>query len=411
MKSLLQIAFVYFAIVVPVFGQQVCPPGGCPLPGFQSPIYFQPSPPALVAQNPCEVSAIEWFKKLVPANGLDSEANRAEAKKYINRAVRTRNNSGCGTSSLVGRSADAIYLLTNAHVATNRPGAKVTCEAVLADLSGTESFQGVVIEGAYSSTQTTDWALVKADGQHMRGIEPIKLSIKMPDTTKPAFTWGCPRCEVPQGQVLKTVAVDGAVWKWLPNSIGGQSGSAVIQRGYQHGLLTWSYGGQGGSVGAGQFTANIYKQSRNQTADSDIRPPGLLIPTGQGTQDDLVEGYFCSNTSERFAEIGNFQDPDQAQHLVDNGFVIDGFVRQSGVGDYPIWGDPDAPTDPVDPVDPVDPTDPTPPNKWALLDYHSSGVYELNNGPKRLFIVGPHKDLLEFKMEYDRAQTDEESKK
>lgn len=339
--------FLFVTLFAPTAIAQVCPPG-------------YDCPPPQIAPEPQEVSVLEWFKKVTAAPGTDTAINRAELAKYVNRAVRTRNNSGCGTSSLVGRDGGSIYLLSNAHVATNRPGARVSCEAIKKDLSGTETFSGVVIEGAYSSTQTTDWALIKADAKHMAGIEPIKLSIRMPDTSKSAYTWGCPRCQVPQGQIIKTAKVDGAVWKWLPNSIGGQSGSGVYQRGFQFGLLTWSYSERGGSLGAGQFTANIYRQSKLQTTDSTDRMPGL-IPVCQDPVEDLLEGYFVANDGERLATVGNFQDPESGDKFVQSGYCIDGFVRQAGVGDYPIWGDPDAaPADPVDPVDPVDPT-PCPP--------------------------------------------------
>ena len=348
MKNGIPILVCFFvALICSVCAGQVCPPGFV-------------CPPVVQQEQQQEVSALDWFKKVVAAPGTDTPENRAELQKYINRAVRTRNNSGCGTSSLVGRNADSIFLVSNAHVATNRPGARVSCEAVLKDLSGTETFSGVVIEGAYSSTQTTDWALIKADAKHMQGIEPIKLSIRMPNTSMPLYTWGMPRCEVAQGQIVKVVKVDGDVCKWLPNSIGGQSGSGVYQRGYQFCLLTWSYSERGGSLGAGQFTANIYKQSRNQTNDASERPDDL-IPISSNPSDDLIEGYTHLEGEPRLATVGNFQDPVQDQ-FVANGLCIDGFVRQSGVGDYPIWGDPDAaPTDPNPPTDPVDPTDPVPP--------------------------------------------------
>ncbi len=359
-RNLLSLLFSILACSVSI--------GQCP-PGFNCPIPVQPAP--VQQQQPTEVSALDWFKKVVAAPGTDTPENRAELQKYVNRAVRTRNNSGCGTSSLVGRDADSIYLLSNAHVATNRPGAKVSCEAVLKDLSGTETFSGVVIEGAYSSTQTTDWALIKADGKHMKGIEPIKLSIRMPNTSLPLYTFGMPRCEIAQGQILKIVKVDGAVAKWLPNSIGGQSGSGVYQRGFQFCLLTWSYSERGGSLGAGQFTANIYAQSRNQTTDSDERKPGL-IPVSQETDDELIDGYFVANEGERLATVGNFQDPETGSTddpFVKSGHCLDAFVRQSGMGDYPIWGDPDAqPTDPVDPTDPVCPPTGLTPEQKAKLE-------------------------------------------
>lgn len=326
----------------PVIASAQCPPGGCPVPPFFAPVELQQTQ---------EVSVLNWYQRLTYASGVaQSDTLKAQAESYKFRAVRITTGNSCGSGSLVGRDADSIYILTNAHVATNRPGNAVTCEAALKDLSGTERFRATVIEGAYSSRETTDWSLLKAEAKFMAGLEPIKLSIRKPDHNLNSFTWGCPRCEVPSGQVLKTVVKDGSVWKWLPNSIGGQSGSSVFQRGFAHGLLTWSYSAPGGGVGAGQYTADIYRQSKNQTSDSGIRPEGLK-PVCQDPQTDLIEGYTRMEGESRLCNVGEFQDTD---HFVDSGYVIDGFVRQSGVGNYPIWGDPEAtPVDP--PVDPVDP--------------------------------------------------------
>lgn len=333
MRRITSLAFLL--LFSTVANSQVCSPGYCPSPQ--------------IVQQSQEVSVLTWFQKLTYAAGTESPANKAEAEKYRFRAVRITTGNSCGSGSLVGRDANSIYILTNAHVATNRPGNVVNCEAALKDLSGTEKFRATVIEGAYSSRDTTDWSLLKADGKHMAGLEPVKLSIKKPDHSKPSFTWGCPRCEVPSGQVLKTVVKDGSVWKWLPNSIGGQSGSGVHQRGFQHGLLTWSYSAPGGGIGAGQYTADIYQQSKNQTSDSQERPPGLT-PVCQEPQTDLIEGYAKAEGEPSVCSLGSFQE----DQFVQSGYVIDGFVRQAGVGDYPIWGDPDA-TEPP-PVDP--PTDP-----------------------------------------------------
>jgi len=336
-------AVLLFSLVASLATAQTCPPGfNCPQPEVQQ---YQ------------EQSVLNWYQKLTYASGVTQTPGLdAEAASYKFRAVRITTGNSCGSGSLVGRDANSIYILTNAHVATNRPGNVVNCEAALKNLTGSETFKAQVIEGAYSSRDTTDWSLLKADSKHMAGLEPIKLSIRKPDHSKSSSTWGCPRCEVPSGQVLKSIVTDGAVWKWLPASIGGQSGSSVFQRGFAHGLLTWNYSAAGypGGLGAGQYTADIYRQSKNQTNDSAERPPGLT-PVCQEPQTDLIEGYAKAEGEPSLCNLGTFQDADE---LVQSGQVIDGFVRQSGVGDYPIWGDPDAVNPPpVDPP-PVDPTDP-----------------------------------------------------
>ncbi len=355
MKTKLLFVLFAFAVSGSTIGQ-VCPPGGCP-----------PYLPPVAQEQVQEVSVLDWYKQLTYASGITKTPELdAEAAKYKYRAVRITVNGSCGSGSLVGRDANNCWVCTNSHVAGNVPGRVVNCEAALFDNSGTEKFQATVIEGAYSSRDTTDWSILKMDAKHLKGFEPIRMSIKMPDHSKPFFTWGCPRCEVPSGQVMRTVVSTGPVWKWLPNSIGGQSGSGVFQRGFQFGLLTWSYGGGStGSVGAGQYTADIYRQSRNQTSDSAPRPEGL-VPVCENPTDDLIEGYTHMAGEKRLCEIGNFQDPDQ---FIESGHCIDGFVRQAGVGDYPIWGDPDAqPTDPVDPTDPICPPTGLTPEQKAKLE-------------------------------------------
>jgi hypothetical protein len=87
---------------------------------------------------------------------------------------------------------------------------------------------------------------------------------------------------------------------WQPNSIGGQSGSAVVQGGVQKGLLTWTING----FGAGQFTSSIYKQSRERNVDGSPRPEGLIpVPYMLSPDIELTEGYHS----------------------------------ETGIGEYPIW--------------------------------------------------------------------------
>lgn len=283
--------------------QNVCPPGGCPPYAAVQPQILEPLPIApFVQPEPVELAAAsDWYRKLTLPRGFNaSQQDESLVRSWAKRAVRILNGNSCGTGSLVGRDSDRIYIMTNAHVASNRIGNVVRCEALLADGSGTEKFSARVIEAAYSSRTSTDWALLAAEPQYMAGIEPIKLSTEKPDTERWAGTWGCPRCEIPSGQIVVTAAV-GGVWQWQPNSIGGQSGSAVIQDGRQVGLLTWTMNGNG----AGQFTSTIYRQSVEHNTDGPARVDGLQIPSAYFTASgvDLYEGYYA----------------------------------ETGVGDYPIW--------------------------------------------------------------------------
>ncbi len=280
----------------------------CPAPVYQ----LAPVEPFPV---PTETIASAWYTTLVGPRGRSlTVPEETIIRSWARRAVRIINGNSCGTGNLCGRDSERIYILTNAHVASSRIGNVVVCEALKADGSGTEKFQARVIEAAYSSRTSTDWALLAADAAFMASIEPIKLSKTDPDADALTGTWGCPRCEVPSGQLVVTKSL-GSIWYWQPNSIGGQSGSAVVQDGTQKGLLTWTISGDG----AGQKTGTIYRQSVEQNTDGPARVDGMMLPKTAGDDVELIEGYHAEATS---------------------------------LGTYPIWaGDP--PPRPDDPNDPI----------------------------------------------------------
>lgn len=324
-SSLTILAVIGFLLVSDVgFGQlfqrrfQVvpppCPNGNCQqavVPISQpivQPVYEAMSPSAVVNVPPAtevkagqELNASQWYQILVGPGGRRVTAVEDETvRSFARRATRIINGNSCGTGNLCGRDDQFIYILTNAHVAGTRIGHVVRCQALVNNT--VEVFNATVIEAAYSSRTRTDWALLRAPANHMAGIEPIKLSKERPDPQKITGTWGCPRCEVPRGQVIETVRF-GSVWLWQPNSIGGQSGSAVIQDGLEFGLLTWSEGGNG----SGQFTATIYAQSVGQNTDGPART-GAEIPVSPTFGVELKEGYHAED-------------------------------RETGLGEYPIWHD------------------------------------------------------------------------
>ena len=280
---------------------RACPDGTCAPALAVAPATVVPVVPAPAPVEKVEAQAVvsAWFQKLnIPRGASMSKEEEAAIRSWAKRAVRIINGNSCGTGSLCGRDSESIYILTNAHVASSRIGNVVKCEALKADGSGTEVFQARVIESAYSSKTSTDWALLRAPAAYMAGLEPIKLATEDPDADALTGTWGCPRCEVPSGQMIKTKAL-GSLWYWQPNSIGGQSGSAVVQDGKQFGLLTWTINGDG----AGQKTATIYRQSREQNVDGAPREPGLVPVTPSGVE------------------------------------LLEGFYSETGIRDYPIWSD------------------------------------------------------------------------
>lgn len=289
--------------------QRICVPGlPCP------PVYVDPAcPPPLYISGPVEPVeravpievATQWYQRLIgPGGAAVTGADEEAIRSWAMRAVRIRNGNSCGTGSLCGRDESGIYILTNAHVAGSKIGWVVQCEALRRDGGGTELFPARVVEAAYSSRTSTDWALLKADDYKMTGIDPIRLSRTPPDQSALTGTWGCPRCEVPSGQMLRTKTL-GSIWYWQPNSIGGQSGSAVVQGGQQKGLLTWTIGGDG----AGQLTSTIWRQSQERNTDGPARVDGMMFPSGLSPDVQLIEGYHA----------------------------------EAGLGEYPIWAEDAAP--------------------------------------------------------------------
>lgn len=300
-----------------------CPGGQCQPPILPQ-VNWSYAPEAIgemksVVQQPAQevaagakMTASQWYQILVGPGRKPTTVEEETVRSFAKRAARILNGNSCGSGNLCGRDDSFIYILTNAHVAGTKIGHVVRCQAL--NSGGTvEEFPGTVVEAAYSSRTRTDWALLRADAKFMAGLTPIQLSKEKPSPESITGTWGCPRCEVPRGQVVQTVRF-GSVWLWQPNSIGGQSGSAVVQSGKQYGLLTWSEGGNG----SGQFTSTIYEQSVGQNTDGPART-GAEVPVTTVNGVELREGYHKEET---------------------------------GLGEYPIWADSGEGPPPTDPTDP-----------------------------------------------------------
>jgi hypothetical protein len=229
------------------------------------------------------------------------------------------NGNSCGSGSLVGSMGGKSLVLTNAHVAGTKIGHVVRCYFPELD----KSFDARVIMAGYSDRVLIDWAILEV----LTGIVPLrhtKLSKKGPQSQE-HYTAGYPRCRGPYYQKVTTRSVDnnGTLWRWQPNSIGGQSGSAIhsFEDGLQYGLLTWSWNRDG----AGQSTRGIYWQATQKACVGFPKPPEL-IPLNDNMAADLEEGFFY----------------------------------QTDIDDLPIWAE-DTPVPPEDPEDP-DPEDPEEPD-------------------------------------------------
>lgn len=197
---------------------------------------------------------------------------------------RVLNSGSCGSGSIVGKHNGKTYVLTNAHVAGTTPGRIVQCQFPYA---GNTRIPAKVIMAGYSDRVMMDWAVLEIDQDIP--LPAVKLSIEAIEGEH--YTMGYPRCEGPLGQRLRTRSVthNGVVWRWQPNSIGGQSGSAVhsFKDNLQRGLLTWSWGGDG----AGQTTRSIWFQYLNRAVVGVVRPEGL-VELADNRAEDLEEGFF-----------------------------------------------------------------------------------------------------------------------
>lgn len=213
------------------------------------------------------------------------------------RAVcRILNQNSCGSGSICGIRNGKALILTNAHVAGTRVGRIVDVEVE----STGDRIKARVIQAAYSDRTWTDWAVLETIEPYEK-VKPVKLSKNRPSGSH--YTKGFPRCNPHSGTDIRTVRLSSvdARWEWLPDAIGGQSGSGVWSDSdnIQYGLLTWSIGRNG----AGQMTSEIYRQSRDCTLAGAPRVDGMTelpssndfdLPDVAGEDDPIVEeGFFA----------------------------------------------------------------------------------------------------------------------
>lgn len=270
-----------------------CPGPNC----VQAPVYSNIVLPGEVV-TPAPVSSV--FQQVESnVNPVEDLSQQIESDRPSERAaVRVRAGNSCGSGSVCGRFEGGSLILTNAHVVGTRVGRTVGIDCVIDGVD--RSYDAKVIMAAYSDRTLTDWAVLSCDG--LTEIEPVSLSKEKP--TGRHYTRGSPRCVWPlrSTDIVTAEVSDGSpLWRWRPNSIGGQSGSGVWSYDNHHcyGLLTWSWGG----LGAGQQTSEIYRQAAERTTAGEPRIDGL-------------------------EEVW----PRSPDVIVENGFYA-----EQGIDDLPIW--------------------------------------------------------------------------
>jgi hypothetical protein len=278
---------------------------------------------------------------LMPTILLGQEPNGA--------ACKINNENWCGSGSVCGYDENGFggmtpgkpgaYVLTNAHVSSTKPNDRMNLLFKLPN-GAERTYDGYAKIIAYTR-QSVDWAIVWVpDLTPESGIEPLKISKVGITGTNDYTHTGSPRCAWPlvTVQARLTSGSPQGVQFFLPNAIGGQSGSSLwrIENNKRQAeiLLTWSYGRGSGATGAGQPTNLIFN---NMVGRSSIgpKPDPNLIELGNPFMQDrgLEEGFFES------AEVTNFLGKEASS-------------RGTKVAELPIWVEDDEPEDPEDPEDP-----------------------------------------------------------
>ena len=253
----------------------------------------------------------------------------------IRAVCRIINQNSCGSGSVCGYSPQGgSYVLTNAHVAGTRIGRQVVVEV---ESLNRKRFYGKVIRAAYTNNSSADWALLHVP--ELTEIKPVYLTRELPKQGESMYTKGFPRCQPHDGtDIEQQVVLNNGVLLWSPNAIGGQSGSGVWGDNdhLQKALLTWSMNYRGRWWGAGQLTAEIYKQNRDFKLTGTFRAP-IRLPDAEyvelpGINDFDFNGIDRSGLDDPEVKEGIFSEP-----------------MEQGIQDYPIWEHMVEPEEPEDP--------------------------------------------------------------
>ncbi|QDV24405.1 trypsin-like serine peptidase [Aureliella helgolandensis] len=219
------------------------------------PAYSTPAGPGRsLVDVPCSQHELILEKLWEPvditgASGRNEAAAGNRMDRLISATVRVTVSGVCGSGTVVGRdSLGNALVLTNAHVAGTQRGRVVSLQRWNPD-GTSEKGNGAIIAAGYGRGLSVDFALLKCNAEFAAKVDPIPLADRYPQKGAPVTTYGCPRCEWPSMQVLSLTRSEGQVLQWLPEAIGGRSGSSVIDHTDDGprvvGLLTWGGGGEG----------------------------------------------------------------------------------------------------------------------------------------------------------------------
>lgn len=252
------------------------------------------------------------------------------------RAVcRVLNKNSCGSGSVVGLMDGGGLVITNGHVAGVDKNRDIVVEA---ESLNNKRFTGRIVEVMYNQNQIgADWALLHVPG--LTQVQPVYLTKGLPAKNESMYTKGYPKCVKHNGTDIKQFqTINNGVLLWLPNAIGGQSGSGVwgdVDH-LMKALLTWSIRQGNQWYGGGQLTNTIYDQMRGRVVQGFPRPRDW-----------------------EFIELNDEVDYDR-DGLTDPTLEDCYWTTRAANEMWPIWAEDQKPTDP--PVDP--PSDPPSNDGW-----------------------------------------------
>lgn len=155
-------------------------------------------------------------------------------------AIRVLNGRSCGTATHIYRDGRYSYWLTNAHVAGTKIGQLVRLERYDTE---TTRYDARVVAAAYSRNGTTDVAVLRSEA--VSDMAYVRIAADVPAKLRGQHSGGHPKCSPTVWKHRYPSRRTGQTEYSTPNSIGGESGSGIVDnvRNAIVGLLTWSANG------------------------------------------------------------------------------------------------------------------------------------------------------------------------
>lgn len=229
-----------------------------------------------------DASALEQLLSSVRSDyGETGFSERDAFREVLSASVRVRAGGSCGSGCVVGVDPGVCgYVLTNAHVVGSQSPRSLTVERW--DSLGRSARSGAsVVRYGYRAGMSLDYALLRVPFEFVSEVRPVPLRRDTDFAAAPLITVGSPRCEWPSLQVLRFVRESRGMVYWLPEAIGGRSGSAVVQLTSVGprvvGLLTW----RGGGHGIGQSSAFLLSAIAGRSVPVYALEPGVRLASSE----------------------------------------------------------------------------------------------------------------------------------